>query len=404
MNYLFVARIVGLCLLVSMTVSTALTSVFEILLWLLVLSSGVLRRRLGLIVKQPMAYSLCLFVVFAGLSYFWSAGDVDSKVESLWGLRKALLLLPFAAIFDDKTWVYRAMLTFIATVVLLALLSWFMKLTGIYFYKGYDAVIHNHATQGIFFTLAGFFALYLLWVEQPVSLGLGLRIALSLAALLLFLNVIFVTTGRSGYLSMILLTILFGAYLSLKKHVFYLPALLIIVTGAIILSPTANQQIDKAITNTLAFNQSASATSMGYRVNFWRNALMLIGQSPVVGHGAGGFEAAYKALVADQQGWQATASADPHNEYLRVAAQQGIIGLLLFCYFLYCSLFQKGEAQFKLLGIMLLLTWCGLSLVNSHFSTFIEGRFIFIWCGMLLFISPPLPQQHIAATEPAQQQ
>jgi hypothetical protein len=36
------------------------------------------------------------------------------------------------------------------------------------------------------------------------------------------------------------------------------------------------------------------------------------------------------------------------------------------------------------LGIGVLLAWCATSLFSSHFSTFTEGRFIYIWLGIML--------------------
>ena len=36
------------------------------------------------------------------------------------------------------------------------------------------------------------------------------------------------------------------------------------------------------------------------------------------------------------------------------------------------------------LSVGVLLAWCGTSLFSSHFSTFTEGRFIYLWLGVLL--------------------
>jgi O-antigen ligase len=48
------------------------------------------------------------------------------------------------------------------------------------------------------------------------------------------------------------------------------------------------------------------------------------------------------------------------------------------------SLFQKSSKMYFHLGIGVLMAWCATSLFNSHFSTFTEGRFIYIWLGIML--------------------
>jgi hypothetical protein len=61
-----------------------------------------------------------------------------------------------------------------------------------------------------------------------------------------------------------------------------------------------------------------------------------------------------------------------------------MVGLVIFLSFLGATLFQRTTPFYFDLSVGVLLAWCGTSLFSSHFSTFTEGRFIYLWLGVLL--------------------
>jgi O-antigen ligase len=66
------------------------------------------------------------------------------------------------------------------------------------------------------------------------------------------------------------------------------------------------------------------ATSIGLRLEFYRNTLEIIRNHPWAGVGTGGFPKAYEQQVA---GTGMVPARNPHNEYLHITAQLGPIGL-----------------------------------------------------------------------------
>ena len=70
-------------------------------------------------------------------------------------------------------------------------------------------------------------------------------------------------------------------------------------------------------------------TSTGQRLDFYYNTLQIMQQRPIFGMGTGGFTAAYAQQTAGKEVSQTT---NPHNEFLLVAVQTGIIGLALLLY------------------------------------------------------------------------
>src|SRR4029077_10250350 len=67
-------------------------------------------------------------------------------------------------------------------------------------------------------------------------------------------------------------------------------------------------------------------TSTGLRLEFYQNSLDIVAQHPFAGVGTGGFPVAYAKQVA---GTNKVKTHNPHNEFLHMATQVGILGVLL---------------------------------------------------------------------------
>ncbi|MGD9310516.1 MAG: O-antigen ligase family protein, partial [Desulfosarcina sp.] len=100
----------------------------------------------------------------------------------------------------------------------------------------------------------------------------------------------------------------------------------------------------------------------------------------------------YRPQVAGQTGWKAEVVDDCHNQYLRIAVEHGVVGLLVFFAFIVACFTQVVPHTYKLLGIGTLLAWCATSFFSGHFATGLEGRLIYIWLGSMLampVVAPP---------------
>ena len=83
----------------------------------------------------------------------------------------------------------------------------------------------------------------------------------------------------------------------------------------------------------------------------WDNTLDMIGDKPLLGSGAGSFEDDYgKVAQAKATGWRAKRSSDPHQQYLHIAAEFGLVGLGFFLLFL-ASLLLGFKLSLHFLGI-----------------------------------------------------
>ena len=123
---------------------------------------------------------------------------------------------------------------------------------------------------------------------------------------------------------------------------------------------------------------------MGQRDVMWRHAVRMLRDHPIFGVGTGGFQDGYRPYIAGVGGWQGFVTSDPHNQFMKIQGEQGLIGLAALLFFIVRAFMVPAPAPYRQLAAAALVGWCATSLANSHFSTFAEGRLLFFWLGAML--------------------
>jgi O-antigen ligase len=391
------ASYILMALPISIALSPPLTSLLEAILYTLFIFTPELRKRFVDSLSQPMVmfgFLLC-FVIF--LSSLWGDAPWEAKIEHMISWRKILLLPIAISLINTPILKDRFLLAFIISVMFFAILSWASYLSEINLFKEPHKMLRNHATQGMVFFIAAFSSASLLAYRK--NLSLTIKITLGLALLIIISNGFYISTSRSGYAIGLVLITCFGLYTGGKKSIALSLGLLIITMFTLYLSPTSSQQIKKTWGEAIHIDGSQKITSGGARVTFWKNTIPVIKTSPIIGHGLKSLPLEYAKQVKGLEGWQGVTTRDPHNQYLLLLAEQGLIGLLALFAFIGSCFFQKTDAFYRLMGISVLLGWMTTSLFNGHFSASVEGKFLFLWCAAML--SMPLPNQQKATVIPA---
>lgn len=384
-DLLRVARVLLLAELAMLLVSTSAAVGVEILLYPLFLLSGELRGRLLRALRQPMVIMALGWGGMLLLGAGYSAAPVTDTLANLSSWRKLLLLPMAAAVFADPAWKLRLVWTLVLTATLGVLLSSFSWLSGVTIYKYPQGIaISNHATQGMMFAVSLFAMTLLARYARPARPVW--RWFLGGAGLATFANLIFITPGRSGYLALIVLSAISVFFVVPGRGRFLAALLTPLLLGALLFSsPVASKRIMQGVSEIKGYEQSAELTSMGIRRHMWNNTFKMIRERPLLGFGTGGFSEGYRRQVEGVQGWQGDVAGDPHNQFLRILAEQGLVGLAVFLLFVAAFFRQQaGGEGWRVIGLGVLLAWCGTSMFSAHFSTFVEGRFIYLWCGALL--------------------
>ncbi|MCK9230065.1 MAG: O-antigen ligase family protein [Syntrophales bacterium] len=389
-NPVSVAGVLVILLVFAMMVSTAATVIMEVLLLLCVIGFRELRRKTFATLKQPMVVMALVLYFMITLGIIYSVAPLPESVDSWARWRKLFLVPVVAAVYTDPLWKQRFISFFICLSALAALLSCGGFLLGMGTKYGPGILVQNWATQGMLFSVALFACLVLL--RFPLSSVFVNTPFLIISAAVLSLNIVLITHGRSGYLTLIVLIMAFIFFGAPKKTklLFMLPAPVLIVS-LLLISPVAHDRVFDGIDELKTYEQAPMPTNMGYRVIAWKNTITLLKrcEHPFFGYGTGGFETAYAGLMNEKQiegkrRWQDEPIHDPHNQYLIILVDYGLAGLGLFLLFIGAFFIQPINRPYYLLGIGVVLAWCATSLFNGHFGTAIEGRFLLVWCSAML--------------------
>jgi O-antigen ligase len=191
----------------------------------------------------------------------------------------------------------------------------------------------------------------------------------------------FITGGRAGQVVFFVMIVLlfFQHY---QKKTLALVVSTVVVSGiffsAYQSSEIFQQRVDQTVNEALNPNLwSGSRSSIGDRFVFAMNSWEMFKESPIVGIGTGDFPNEYKKVNALNTP-DSLDTVNPHNMYILVLTQLGILGLISFLSIFYFQLqFAKvNKSTFlKNTGIALPILFLVIMLSDSyllgHFTTFL---------------------------------
>ncbi len=244
------------------------------------------------------------------------------------------------------------------------------------------SVFKSHITHNFFMALA-VFMIFTFAQHAPSAKRTYL---LSAICVLMAVNVLFMVKGRTGQITLIVL-LAYLVYLQLPRRgllaaMFCIP-LFFLMTYAV--APSFRAGVDLAVHQAMSWHMRPAdlSSSVGTRLDFYRTTVGIIFEHPWLGVGTEGFPAAYARQIA---GTALQASDNPHNQYLLLGAQYGLVGLGAWLFF-YLTCWREAR-DFKVPWSKgakgLLLAYAVGNLFNSFMLDFSE-RLFFVWAVGLLW-------------------
>jgi len=188
-------------------------------------------------------------------------------------------------------------------------------------------------------------------------------------ALLLNVILIIVLLGRATFIGLIISIFSFGTLFlifSFKKLSSKLKRLFTISAGSIlILFIVVNVLFDKQIIDRYNVANFSSSYTGKERISLWTNTAKLIKDKPVLGVGAGNWHIMFPSTnisSISRMAVQLKGAQRPHNDYLWILSETGIIGLLLYLSFIisiiYLAIYSiiKTESEKNKLILSILLS------------------------------------------------
>ncbi len=376
-----IARASAVVTAVAAPISTALASISSFVFIVSLVASGEAHRIAVAGFHSTAGKAILAFLAWLALSALWNDGGAIDGLSDAWAWRKLAYLYLALPLFHDDVWKHRALGALVnvsAFAVVLAYLSVAGVLPGRTGIPG--VVLANHATQGTAFAVAALCAVYLAFAAAGRKKAWYFAVAAALVIDVLFFNI-----GRTGYLALAGLVLAWGVLAARwRVRLAYGTGLAALLLVAYMVSPTFHGRLTQAWYEVRHAQTLKDETAMGIRVLFLQNSIDLIREKPVLGHGLGSFKRVYADYVASRySGVQATRAGDPHNQYVYVIFEQGLVGLALFAVMLVALLKSFPRDPYGRLAACALVAWCLTSFFSSHFRTFPEGHFYAFLIGVL---------------------
>ena len=330
-----------------------------------------------LMVSNKLVFlAIALFLLFvAGL--FYSPVPITDALACLKKYRELLFFaMVVSFLTDNENAVKLAEDSFVLGCIVLLLISY-----GIYFSiipsDRYGHSVVYHITHSFVMAILAFWCLQRAFESRQYAyMWITLFVVTTI-------NVFYIAPGRTGmlvYVALILLSLF--QHLSFRKSVAATLLVSLVIGIAFTTSDNFSTRVREAVEEMQDYHAESSRTSLGMRFDWWHNSLTLIKQKPFFGHGTGSFKAAQAEVIKDSE---TQPTDNPHNEYLMIGVQTGLLGLTLWIALLvsqFCASFRLQRPKiFLLQGVIVAMTvGC---LMNSflfdshqgHFYAFISALF-----------------------------
>jgi O-antigen ligase len=323
----------------SASLGTAVSAIGRLLLYLAALIYLVGRasgrdRTSGAVLPPALSWAVLLALAYIALSVLWSA---VGPVEALWSWSRharILTILVLLCLITSQTEARAVLRVFIWGQLFVVLSAWMLVFglpvpwaTGAG--QGSYAVYSSYLEQGISQAVL----VALLWFQRDQVFGprgRWLTLGLAVATVVLTIGLM---PGRSGHLVLLgLLTFVLLHQLP-RRHrwlVFLVPILSVALVFQ--LSTAFRDRMNQVVSEVALHRQgSTQDTSSGTRLEYWRASLQAIAERPLLGHGAGSWNQAYRRLKGPQASALNDTVSDPHQLFLLWAVEGGLLGLALLC-------------------------------------------------------------------------
>ena len=186
--------------------------------------------------------------------------------------------------------------------------------------------------------------LIVLWGFQDYWAKLWGVWVLQLITFAMLLNVVFVMSGRTGYV--VLLIFLTIEIYRLLKGRWRLMALTLPVILSLLfyfISPTFSKRITEIGINTQSYFDKQLLNSEGERLEMWLGTIHGIAMKPILGHGVGSMPEVYK----EYGGLIKSPVSQPHQQYLFWWVEFGFIGLMIMFGFFVALIKDSNEIDYE---------------------------------------------------------
>ncbi len=376
-------------------------SILVVLLVACWIAGGEWRERIRRITANPVALSVLLLFGMLVAGSFWGMGSLEERmlaVKKYADLLLIPLLISMAITIQERR---RAIFTLAVSLVLTLALSlafsagflpggWLINCDPsnpcaiskpITCDQSNPCIFKKHTTHNILMAFGVLLFGLLAWKSSSRWVRWGWTGAACLAAG----NVLLMVQGRTGYVVLAgLVMVAFHMYFGWRGMAAAVIVLSAAFSAAYQVSTPFRDRVDLVATGVEYWNpREATYDGVTERMELFYYTIGIVQDHPLTGVGTGGFAQAYAARV---QEIGRPVPAHPHNQYLYVMVQVGIVGLCLL-FWLFAQQWRSaafvGDAAYGLLARGLVVTIAISCLFQPALNDHTEKLFYSLFSGLM---------------------
>jgi O-antigen ligase len=365
---------------------TIKSTVFSVMVLLFFLRGNVLTH-----LQASLSNKVVLSFVFLFLAYviglLWTE-DMSAGLSAVKSIKYGLYLILFYAIIDGR-YIDKIIGAFILGMLvseltsygmIFGLMPWKFEFGGILFYQAYAVGDPSPFLHHIHYGVALAFTVLLLGQKIYFNNYTKVtKIFMSLFILTATTN-IFVTGGRTGYLTFFLLIVVLSIFYLRKFAIAAFVAIILVFITAYNLSPIFHVKVLETKNSLVQVIENKDFnSSLGIRAGLYYYASDIIKINPFFGVGTG--DSLNEILKISPKEWsENNFIAHEHNQYLSILVKLGAAGLLVFLN-IYYQIFKYKQEEKDLRFIMIFST---LAIAFGILTTQFNLRFFLpLWVVML---------------------
>jgi O-antigen ligase len=365
----------------SIPISTALVNVgFGVLLICFLFSGRNYEKwheKWIVVSRNPIALLALLLFILLGIGTLYSTANFHDATSVWIKYRKLLCLLILIPFLQEPQWRRWAFGAFLASMLVTLFLSYASVIRDLILGIPLDnaLVFKTHIAQNFLMAFTAYVLIQIsLNTERPLWRWLA-----AIGALLAICNLLIFVQGRIGYIvlsALLILAVWQQLQLGLRGLALGAGLVAILLSVVFCFSNTFQHRVLKTFQEVKSYQNTNELTSSGARLEFYKKSLQIIQKNPVIGQGTGSLS---------QETVSSLRMPNPHNEYLMLTVQIGLIGLSVFLYLLFLlwkksyplPLFERRIAQ----GVVVAFAMgC---LFNSLLLDFTEGYWFIYFVAIL---------------------
>jgi O-antigen ligase len=359
---------------------------FAVLIFLLWIIKADFKSDFHRLKNNKLIIAVFLYLLVYVIALLWTA-DMES---GLYTLRKQLkfLFIPIFMLFVKREHVKYYILAFLASMSLSEIWSYGIFFEFLPLYGGATLIdpipLMSHITYNPFLAIAIYLLSYYVLFDNSISKLK--RITYSFFIITMSIN-IFITGGRAGqvmYFAMLVILVFQYFPKNIFKAALTSLFVLVITSSTFYLnSKIFSDRVDAAVKELSDYkNHTYSAT--GIRISAAINSWTIIKENPVIGVGTGDYKNEFiQASIKNKMGLEnMLVIHNPHNMYVLILVQFGLLGLLALLYMFYVQITiakNSNEEFVRKIGVALPLLYLLIMLSDSYLMVHMTGLlFIFI--------------------------